>query len=313
MSNEHGDPRQYAQAEAAQYGAFFRADTTDLEEDLVEGALEEADPDYEDAGLLEDEVRERVQDRFCAVTEEYEELFEDVDPYTVWDEDASSVHKEDVLAGVMEAGVEYLQDEEDVDIGPAEGVELWFGPRPGTYDWGRDIVRVGEQRPSIEYEPEMLGLMVHELYHRKQFQDKVADGVEEYNDLASDTAALGQVEEGTPEYRDTGVLMQERGDQVRELIEEAAGQDGADRYLAAAVDEEREQHAPDETDPFAPTDVDGGDSTLFGWEDEVVPHIMYLRAEGLEDDPTAVEEYIGDVVEKNTGGEKIAAKMRERL
>jgi len=312
MSNINTDPRRYAQDEAAEYGAFFRADTTELEQDLVDGALAEADLSYNSPGLLEDEVRERVQDRFCAVTEEYGELFEHVDSEAVWDADTSPLYKEDVLTGVMEAGTRYLK-EEGVDVGEADGVELWFGPRPGTYDWGRDIVRVGEQEPPIEYEPEMLGLMVHELYHRKQFQDKVADGVEEYNDLTSNTDVLEQVEPGTPEYRDTGILMQEHGDRIGTLIERAAEQDEADRYLAAAVAEEREKHAPDETDPFAPTDVDGGDSTLFGWEDEIVPHIMYLRAEDRIDDPAAVDEYISDVVQKNTGGEKIAAAMRERL
>jgi len=40
---------------------------------------------------------------------------------------------------------------------------------------------------------------------------------------------------------------------------------------------------------------------------------MYLRAEDRIDDPAAVDEYISDVVEKNTRGEKIAAAMRERL
>jgi hypothetical protein len=298
------------------YSRFLAGDTESFREYMREETLAEME-EYEDPVSLEDAVQEAGQNAIKHYREERPdeaaETFKDVSSEAVWSDEIPSVYKEEVLRGVAMAATAYLQ-EEGTDVDEPRDVELRFDRATGSYDWHNDVVRVGEQEPRIEYKPAMFGMMVHEMFHKKQFEDLMAESVEAYNEALEETGLdLEQVEEDHPEHHSYGTMMAAEGEVVEQLLERAAEQDHpeAEQYLRRALDEELETYAHEPADPFdVEREVRSVD--LFGPEEEIVPHIKYLEAEGI-DDRQGQEAYLTGVVRKNTGGEMIEAEMRERL
>lgn len=298
------------------YSRFLAGDDQGFREYMREETLAEMEA-YDDPVSLEDAVQEAGQNAIKHYREdrpeEAAETFRDVRSEAVWSEEISSVYKEEVLRGVAMAAAEYLTEEGNAVEEPRD-VELRFDHATGSYDWHNDVVRVGEKEPRIEYKPAMFGLMVHEMFHKKQFEDLMAESVEAYNEALEETGVdLERVDPDHEDHHSYGTMMQAEGETVETLLERAAEQDHpeAEQYLRRALDEELETYAHEPADPFDP-EREARSVDLFGPEEEVVPHIKYLEAEGIED-RQGQEAYLTGVVRKNKGGEMIEAEMRERL
>ncbi len=298
------------------YSRFLAGDTASFREYMREETLAEMEG-YDDPVSLEDAVQEAGQDAIKHYREdrpdEAAETFRDVRSEAVWSDEISSVYKEEVLRGVARAAAAYLTDEGKAVEEPRD-VELRFDHATGSYDWHNDVVRIGEREPRIEYKPAIFGMMVHELVHKKQFEDKMDEGVASYNEALEETGVdLERVGPDHEDHHGYGTMMQAEGETVEGLLERAAEQDHpeAEQYLRRALDEELKTYTYEPADPFDP-EREVRNVDLFGPDEEVMPHIKYLEAEGIED-RQGQEAYLTGVVRKNKGGEMIEAEMRERL
>lgn len=297
------------------YSRFLAGDTESFREYMREETLAEME-EYEDPVSLGDAVQEAAQNAIKHYREdrpeEATETFRDVRSEAVWSDEISSVYKEEVLEGVAMSAADYLTEEGN-DVEEPRAVELRFAKSTGSYDWNNDVVRIGEQEPRNEYKPEMFGLMVHEMFHKKQFADKVQAGVDRYNEAIEEEDPLEEVGQQHPYHHSYGLMMQAEGEAIEQLLERAQEQgEEATPYLEAAIEEELDDFAYEPADVFDIEREGGPRVDLFGPEDEVVPHLKYLEAEGIED-RQGQEAYLVGVVRKNEGGDMIEAEMRERL
>ncbi len=51
----------------------------------------------------------------------------------------------------------------------------------------------------------------------------------------------------------------------------------------------------------------------FSWEDEVIPHALYIEVDGLLDDPERYDDYMDTVVKQYDRGEQLAERIEQQL
>ncbi|MDY6778187.1 MAG: hypothetical protein SVU32_05950 [Candidatus Nanohaloarchaea archaeon] len=316
MSSNDRRVRNRIEDEIETYSRFLSGSNPAFQE-YLEDEMEAILGDEEHGNYIDDHVADAAHDAVAHFLDEQPdqaaELFQNVRSEAVWSEDIPSTYKEDILQGVAHAAADYLQ-EQGYEVDEPRDVALRFSPSTGSYDWENDVVRIGEQEPEIAYKPGMFGLMVHELFHKKQFHDKVEAGVDRYNQLVrNNEVGLEPVGKSSNDYHSHGIMMQARGDMIATIIKQASddGTEEAEEHLEKAIAEEIDAYRYAPSDPYE-TDRGGRHTSLFSPDDEVMPHLLYLEAENITDEDE-IEQYLEEVVQNNTGGDQIEQAMREQL
>lgn len=287
-----------------------------------------AGPEEANADLLEN----RVHNGFAAYVADapVPELRTLYDDLTLEDLDrnveAYAIHPtyvESMLEGAIPVAEHILRDE-GYDV--TADVDIVYDPTTvgGKFDWETNTIRIGSSPEQLSFSPSVLGILVHELGHVHQFQEKIDAAVDVYNDMvhASPVASPDSVVTEDDElYTAYGLLMmldpRERFQHLFDLAEEAYEQHpeqqaDLDAHLAAAARYEAEQVENAEQvlrlDTYARTH-----GPLFTWEDEVVPHVLYIQTEGLDKRSDWYTDYVETVIGSYSEPDQLQARIETKL
>lgn len=287
--------------------------------------------------IVEEEINNSISTYFDAVSgEEAQQYFEDWTLKTLEEFDSGGLSKgnaavfvENFLEAAVSVATDILAergepvDEPEDTIHHGKGV----GRCGAMYDWQNDAIHVGRHPDNLSFEPRILPILAHELRHKRQFEDRITEAVETYNDLVSASSLpMKQIDAETEEqYYSYGLMMIDDADTVRTLFRHADQEYQAattsetrqhvTEYLSAAIQEEAEKRW------YAPGTVEHADNPeaypttddIYTTQDEIDAQVLYLQQDGIVNDEERLTAFFAEVVSSYEDAAMIEDGIRDEL